>query len=103
MLFIRFAVILSIFYLSVESITLNIDYLQLGNKLRSAKTFPSEAHKTFINSIKDLKNNLFNIPDISSLQNITVECLDDIWYLYLALNDSSSAPSGFLHVVDMSK
>ena len=103
MFFIRFTVILFILYHYVESITLNIDYLQLGNKIRSAKTFPSEVHKTFINSINGFKNNLFDIPDIFNIQNVTFECLEDIWYLYRALNDSSSVPLGFLHVVDMSK
>ena len=92
-----------LFYPVVQSINLNIDYLQLENRLRYARKFPKGTHEITINSIEEFKNNVFNIPDISGVKNITVECLEDMWLLFLASKNSSSVPSEFLHTAAMGR
>ena len=79
---------------------LRVDHIETSRQLRRWKDIPKEA---FTNSVKKLKIDLFDLPDLSGLQNLTAECAEDMMLLGLALSGSDTIPPDFLHIVEMSK
>ena len=86
------------FIVFAESI--HIDHIELGRNLRLLR---DAAEGPFTTSVKDLKIDLADISNPSGLQNLTIECAEDMLYLYLAMNDPNSVPPDFLQVIAMSK
>ena len=82
--------------------SLHRDHIEIGRQFKLLKNIPEEI---FTDSIKSLKINFFDLPDLSGLQNITTECVDDLVLIDHALNRSGSdqVPSDFRKTVIMSK
>ena len=79
---------------------LHIDHIETGRQLRLLEDASSAA---FNNPVRNLKIDLFDIPDMSGLQNLTMECGEDMLLLGLALNGSDLIPSDFFQILAMSK
>ena len=80
--------------------SIHVDYIETGRKLRLLKSIPET---TSTHLVKNLRRNFIDLSDLSSLHNITLECAEDMLYLYLAMNDPNSVPPDFLQVIAMSK
>ena len=87
-------------YFIVLGSALHTNHIEIRKQLRQWKNIPGEA---FTNSVRKLKMDLFGLRDLSGLQNLTVECAEDITLLGLALTGSNLIPPEFLQVVAMSK
>ena len=79
---------------------LHTNHIEIRKQLRQWKDISGEV---FTNSVRKLKMDLFGLRDLSGLQNLTVECAEDIMLVGLALNGSDLIPPDFLQTVAMGK
>ena len=80
--------------------SLHLNYIETSKQLRLWKNI---SEKAFTNSVGNLKIDLFDIPDLSDLQNLTIECIEDMSVITLVMTGSDLIPSDFLQIIAMSK
>ena len=78
----------------------HVDYVETTRKLRLLKNIPEEL---FTSTTKNLRINLLRVPNISDLQDVQIECAEDIILLLLGLNGSAIVPNGLIQTAAMGK